>query len=152
MSDSLTRLAEKVAGTYYEGPEPPVRLAERVVRFLKSHPTASAGDWAEFAAKLARGAYEAGFTRGVEWRERGLGELPVDSPERREDAARHDWRWFDGVPTTDELARQVEAEGGLVAFLDRLPDDAARARALDALGQASGSFRVVIGTGEPTAP
>lgn len=149
---TLVRIAEKLAGTYHEGPEPPARLTEQVVAFLRTHPRATAGDWAEFAARAVRSAYQSGFRRGHEWRERGLAEAAPDSPERRADAERHDWPWHAGVPTTDELRARVPP-GGLDEQLARLPNDAARAAALDAVGRASGGFRVAVVVGpRRTAP
>lgn len=136
----LRNLFERIAERYYEGPEPPHRFAEQVVMFAKHNPGATVEQWAQFATNLARGAYQAGYTRGFEWSERDLDRLNPGAPELLAEQQAHDFDWH--APehlTSAELARTVEGD-----FLDKLPDDEARARHLDAIGRYYGGFRVVV--------
>lgn len=87
---TFRKLVEKYAGTYYEGPTPPKRLAERVKMFQLYYPDASQDRWALFALTLATNCYKEGFTRGYDWTERGW-EGPVMPPEQVAELQAHDW-------------------------------------------------------------
>jgi hypothetical protein len=111
----VTRLAEKLAGHFYEGPEPPERIAEMARVFASLHPRATRGEWLAMAEELAREAYRSGWVRGFEYAERDP-EEPAVSPEVIADAhlpgwrdRAHDWSWETGLP----------APGGL----DLVPED-----------------------------
>lgn len=133
-------LAERFAERYYEGPEPPMRLAEQVVAFAKANPEATRGEWGKYAVALAQSAYRSGYVRGIEWAERDLDKLEPGDPELLSELERHDFLWHaPEALTTRELAERVGGD-----FLETLPDDAARARVLDQLGHHAGSFRVVL--------
>lgn len=64
----ISRLLQKLAGIWYEGPEPPSRLGTSVEAFAFTHPVASREQWAAFAIQLAETAYQAGYQRGYEQR------------------------------------------------------------------------------------
>jgi hypothetical protein len=85
----LGRVAERVAGTWSEGPEPPPRFAEYVTDFANLHPKANRGEWARFATKMAGEAYRTGFQRGYEHVERdpepGFQRLPPEIVADQED-------------------------------------------------------------------
>lgn len=89
---ALRATLERIIGRYYEGPEPPPRLAEEVVLFRAYNPHASQDAWAEFALRFARNAYRDGFVRGLEWQQRGWLEQQAESEEQRAERARHDWQ------------------------------------------------------------
>lgn len=84
------KFIEKRAGTYYEGPTPPRRLAERVKMFQLYYPIATPEQWAEFALTFGANCYREGFTRGYDWSERGW-EGPEMEPEQVAELQAHDW-------------------------------------------------------------
>lgn len=104
----VKRLAEGVAGTWYEGPEPPARLDALVVEFANQNPNATRQQWGDFARRLAAIAYRAGFQRGFEHVERevepGFQRLPPDLVADREDP---DWRW--SPPCGPDMSNPHEA-------------------------------------------
>jgi hypothetical protein len=135
----IRNAAERLLERFYEGPRPPMRLAEEVAAFGAANPSATREEWARFATRLAHGAYRDGFTRGFEWAERDLDRLDMGDPERVAELLRHDFEWHSPDHlTSDELRERVGGE-----FFDTLPDDAQKARYLDALGRYQGSYRVV---------
>jgi hypothetical protein len=136
----LRDLAEKLADRYYEGPEPPSRIAAVVVEFARANPNATVEAWAEFATRMACGMYQSGWTRGFEWQSRGLALMPLESTERQQESEANDWQ--QEIPELPSTA-STPVEGGLY---DQLADDDARARYLDLLGRYYGGFRVVIDT------
>jgi hypothetical protein len=90
----LKRTAERLFGTFEEGPRPPERLRQMVVEFLNAHPKLTRRQVGEFGAQLAENCYRAGYARGWEstvrdpaapWRT-----LP---PELVADLHDPDWRW-----------------------------------------------------------
>ena len=136
----IAKLAERVVGRYYEGPEPPLRLAEQVVMFAATHKDVTVDEWARYATALAGSAYRSGYVRGLEWAERDLDKLDVGDPDVLASNEAHDFEWHaPEALTTDELQQVVGGD-----FLAQLPDDAARARYLDMLGRYTGDFRVTI--------
>jgi hypothetical protein len=136
----IAKLAERVVGRYYEGPEPPVRLAEQVVMFAVANPHATREAWSLFATALAGGAYRSGYVRGFEWAERDLDKLDVGDPAVLASNEAHDYEWH--APEALTTAQLQEVVGG--DFLAQLPDDAARAQYLDTVGRYTGGFRVVL--------
>lgn len=111
------RFAEKLAGNFYEGPEPPERVAEMARAFASMNPRATKGEWLAMSQELAREAYRSGWTRGFEFAERDP-EEPNPAPEELADVMSpgwrdraHDWRWATDLPVPTEL--------------DRVPDDEA---------------------------
>lgn len=117
-----------------------MRLAEQVVLFAAVHPNATVDEWARYATALAQSAYRSGYVRGFEWAERDLDTLNVGDPEVLASNEAHDFEWHaPEALTTDELQQVVGGD-----FLAQLPDDAARARYLDTVGQYTGGFRVVL--------
>ena len=87
----IRRLAEKWKGQFYEGPEPPPRIAEEVRMFHILYPTAEWQQWEEFAVRFAHNCYRDGFVRGYEWQERGW-DGPAEDPERLLEEERHNWQ------------------------------------------------------------
>ena len=87
------RVAEKIAGTWNEGPELPARLRRQPVEFAASNPLANRDAWRRFCERLAEACYRAGFQRGFEHSERdpepSWRALP---PELEADARDPDWR------------------------------------------------------------
>lgn len=90
-------LVERLLGRYYEGPEPPRSIGDEVRMFCHFYPTASRRQWEAFALRLAGNAYRSGFTRGLEWQERGW-EGPAIDPERLAEVEAHDWSLADAGP------------------------------------------------------
>ncbi len=76
----LRNLVERVRGQFYEGPEPPPRLAQEVRVFAALHPQATAEEWRDFVTLHVSLAYRDGFTRGLEWNER-LWPGPEEDPQ-----------------------------------------------------------------------
>jgi len=156
LRERVGRMIKAAADRLLDGetPPPPMRLSEQVVAFASMNPAATRGEWSEFAIKLATGASREGFRRGAEWTERELARLPADDPARVEEAGQYDYPWHaPGHLTDTELQEVVVGD-----FFEKLPDDAQKARYLDAVGQYDGSFRVVIlppdkrGGAPPVAP
>lgn len=144
----LRNAAEKLLKRYYEGPEPPMRLAQQVAEWAWMHPKATRAEWAAFAVRFAHGAYRDGFVRGFEWAERDLDRLQLGDPERLAELEAHDFVWH----SPDHLTSQQLAEvvpRSQEEYLEKLPDDLARARYLHAVGRYTGAFRVVVLPGEP---
>lgn len=139
----LRKNAEKVARRFYEGPAAPERLLDEVEIFEKLHPEATPEQWRTFVTGALRNAYQDGYMRGYEHRER----LAPSDPQAlllgpKEEAERHDWRPWQGQPTSGELRRLFEEQ--LTDPLAHLPPEA-RAAAFAELGQFAGTFRVVWG-------
>lgn len=142
-------LAERLAERYYEGPEPPMRLAEQVVAFAAANSGATRGEWMRYAVAMAQSAYRSGYVRGIEWAERDLDRLDVGDPDRLADQQQHDFEWHaPEAPSAQALAERVAGAD----FLDDLPTDAARAWVLDNLGRHAGGFRVVYMPPEKRGP
>ena len=78
----LRNAAQKVAGVFYEGEQPPERLGQLVEDFAAWHPKAPPEEWKAFARGLAEEAYRTGYARGFERAERVPGDaLPQLPPE-----------------------------------------------------------------------
>lgn len=99
-------IRERIFGKFYDGPEPPDRLAQMVIAFALTTPQATRFDWTRFAIDHARECYRAGYTRGVEYVERDPDERALLSqldPDAIADALSPDWRWspeldLNGIP------------------------------------------------------
>ncbi len=63
-------LIEKFLCRYYEGPDPPRRIAEELQVWLRINPDAERVVIEGYCALLLESAYREGFTRGYEWQER----------------------------------------------------------------------------------
>lgn len=98
------RQLERLLDRWREGPEPPVRLRERVRLFRHARPYATAAEWEAFAVKLAGDAWRDAFARGFEWQERCW---PDPSPDPAEVAAENERSVAEGDP---ELARLLDVE------------------------------------------
>lgn len=123
----LRNLVERVRKRYYEGPEPPPRLAQEVRVFAALHPQATADEWREFAALHASIAYRDGFTRGLEWNER-LWPGPDEDPEVVAEREAH------GFSLPEHYLQQLERQPSPVAGMSadeaiRLQHQLARAGA-----------------------
>jgi hypothetical protein len=94
----LKRLAERLLGTFDEGPEPPARLREMVLMFANDNPQATRLEWVEFAAHLAGEAHRSGFVRGWEMDVR-TAEKPWhgEPPELMADLLDPGWPWAPAV-------------------------------------------------------
>lgn len=139
----LRAFFEKLAERYYEGPELPARFIAQVVEFARAG-THSTEDWARFAMTAVRIAYQAGFVRGHEWQARSLDRFEEALPSFGAEEAGKQMEL--AVRTLPDPIASQDVQG---AFLDRLPDDEARARYLDVLGRYYGNFRVIL---FPSAP
>jgi hypothetical protein len=98
----VTRLArfvrnilEMLLARFYEGPEPPKRLAEMVLVFANMHPRATRAEWTAFAQAHANETYRTGYVRGLEFAERDLDRRPKDDPERLMAAMGYGDGWLD---------------------------------------------------------
>ncbi|MGA7119751.1 MAG: hypothetical protein WBY94_06620 [Polyangiaceae bacterium] len=60
------RWAERLLGTWHEGPEPPERLREVALLFAEMHPKATRREWLEFAAAQMGESWRSGYMRGWE--------------------------------------------------------------------------------------
>lgn len=135
--------AEKWLERFYEGPQPPLRIAERVSFFVAGNPQATNADWARFATRLAMNTYCEGWTRGFEWTERDLGRTPEDDVARLQEHERHDFEWHSPEqPTREQLQRMVAAAPSDLLFQLKTPEE--RARFLATLGRYHGGYRVVV--------
>ncbi len=144
----VRNVVEKLLARFYEGPEPPHRIAEQVVAFAGMNPHATKKEWAEFAIRLATGTYRDAFVRGFEWSERDMNLLDRGAPEHLADLEAHDFVWHAPAHlTSDQLAERVEGE-----FYETLPDDAEKARYLDAIGRYQGDFRIIVVPPDRRAP
>lgn len=83
-------LLERMLGRFFEGPDAPERLEEHVELFRKLNPAASSREWASFATRLASTAYQDGYTRGFEWRERDIDRAAQFNPAQLEQHAREE--------------------------------------------------------------
>ncbi len=131
-------LIEKLLKRFYEGPEPPGRIAEEVTLFGVIYPMATPDEWADFAAKLAANAYRSGYTRGVEASERDP--QPLEPDLQLLEAQRHDWSLADGHP----LMRDVIERGRDPLDPLRTMTREQRAAYFDQVGHATGAFRVLV--------
>jgi hypothetical protein len=87
-------IVERLRGIYYEGPEPPGRLAEMAVAFANQYPHATRGEWVRFCGEHAGECYRSGYVRGVERAERDYERsMPERAPEDVADELDPDWRW-----------------------------------------------------------
>lgn len=75
---AVRKLAEKVAGTFREGPNPPDRLRRAAEEFAAAHPKATRRQWLVFASAHAASSYRSGYLRGYEWAEREPGPTSDD--------------------------------------------------------------------------
>ena len=99
-------IRERIFGSFYDGPEPPDRLAQMVIAFALTNPQATRFDWTRFAIEHARECYRAGYTRGYEYIERDPDERAILTqldPDALADALDPDWRWspeldLNGIP------------------------------------------------------
>ncbi len=127
----LGRVAEKLAGNYYEGPEPPARFNAMVAKFAEAHPNATRGQWARFAMLHAQEAYRSAYTRGWECTERDFADPPTP-PELIADALdpswrdkRYDWQWGGGITWVGEdespvrVVDEEESPASIAAQLER---------------------------------
>lgn len=94
----MLKWGEKFAGTFYEGPEPPKRLKEKVQLFRLYYPHATPAEWAEFSLKLAKNSYQEGFVRGHQWVEREW-EGPEIDPEVLAEVEGEDWSLAEQSPS-----------------------------------------------------
>lgn len=90
----LSRRAERFLDRYYEGPEPPLRIADLAIEFANLYPQATRAMWLRFATDHAREAYRAGYQRGYEYVERDPDFFRSDlPPDMIADQMDPDWRW-----------------------------------------------------------
>lgn len=133
----VRELVDRTLDRWYEGPRPPSRIGAEVEAWLRMNPTATPQQVAAFAVAHSREAYQQGFLRGLEWRERGLLKHEEADAARAEEEARHAWQPPGGGAYEQWMAGQ-DGHDPLAAYP---PEE--RARVFDALGQAAGSHRVI---------
>ena len=79
VSKAASNLVQKALGTYFEGPNPPPRIAKAVEEFGKVKPSP---EWEIWATTFAEECYRSGYMRGLEWAERDYHRhKPIDDPE-----------------------------------------------------------------------
>jgi hypothetical protein len=104
-------LLERHLGRFYEGPEPPRRLAEMVLQFAELYPRATKQQWIEFAARHAIECYRTGYVRGYEWCERDLVRRdPAVEPEELLRGQGDDGSWLDHAVDLGDTAAPVQDE------------------------------------------
>lgn len=111
----VTKWVETWFGIWHEGPEPPRRLSEVVLRWMDLHPQATRKEWASFAMFHAHQAYRSGWARGYEWSARQDSSLSKVDPEALADRLDPSWRLRPWEPA-DAMALEVmvgEKEGDL---------------------------------------
>ena len=86
----MTKTVETMLEQFYEGPQPPKRLAERVKAFRLYYPNATPEEWESFALTFGQNCYRDGFTRGYDWNERDW-KGPAIDPEQLAEMQSHDW-------------------------------------------------------------
>lgn len=97
LTQFLQRVGDRLAKKYYEGPDPPNRIDDRVKLFMLFNPQADKEQWEQFARTLAKNCYREGFVRGYQWVERCWGGPEVD-PEQLAEKQAYDWRVEDAYP------------------------------------------------------
>jgi len=102
----LKRTVERAGGRWYEGPEPPARLAQHVALFAENNPRATVSEWAAFAAEHAMNSYRAGWDRGYGWSAREDMGPKVEEAERVAEQLAHA-HLLPGVPGAVEDGREV---------------------------------------------
>jgi hypothetical protein len=99
LKKALRNIVQRMAHSYYEGPEPPKRITDIVEHFALSSPTATFTEWKDFAILHAREAYKTGYTRGFEYAERDFDlKKASTNPEILAAEQNHDWGTNDGLP------------------------------------------------------
>ena len=107
----LKKAAEKYAASFYEGPEPPQRLADMVTVFANMYPNATRAEWVSFASGHAQECYRSGFVRGYEAFERDDDpEWRHFRPEELADQMDPNWRWQPMPVVLDLPFERVEDE------------------------------------------
>ena len=138
---ALRRLVEKMVGRFYEGPEPPPRIAEEVIAFRRLYPDASVNEWSAFTQRIAENSYRDGFVRGFEWAERDLDSKPKDDPDVLFEQMQHAW-----APSDDPDVRLAMMLGDPHDPLANA-DPEAKAALFDELGARQGEhWRVHVET------
>ena len=139
----LLRFAERHARRYYEGPEPPRRLAQEVNSFAALHPRATQREWIEFARAQCEESYRSGYIRGFERNVRDLNFVDTD-PLLLEAARRrelgHDTSWVDLAPSEADVQATIDNNRDM---MDRLSPEE-RILYADQIGRNMGGFRVVL--------
>jgi len=74
-------MVQMIRKQFYEGPDPPARIASAVRHFIEVCPNATKEQWREFAELHAQECYRTGYVRGLEWAERDLDRKPKDDPD-----------------------------------------------------------------------
>jgi hypothetical protein len=102
----LRNMAQRIAKVFYEGPEPPKRIAVAVAEFVRASPHATQQEWSAFALHFAQECYRTGYVRGLEWSERDIERRdPAVDPEAFVEAAQNDMSFErdenDPPPITD---------------------------------------------------
>ncbi len=97
----LRRTAERWLKQFYEGPEPPARIAEVVADFSNLNLQATRADWAAFASQWAAECYRQGWQRGYENVERAEDWHPDPLPEVVADLEEPGWRESEPVELLD---------------------------------------------------
>lgn len=133
---SLRRLVDKVAKRFYEGPEPPRRLAQAATAFAFFNEHSTTQEWIDFTTQLAEDAYREGYVRGLEHVER----QDPDPFAELEDERRHDWSWVDLAPDEQALQRIVDEHADV---LERMSPEQ-RMFYQDRIGREMGGYRVVL--------
>jgi hypothetical protein len=91
----VKRMAERLLGTWREGPEPPARLRDLVLLFATDHPYATRRDWVDFTIRTVDECYRSGYIRGIERAERDPDARPWADFSPEEVADRLDPEWLD---------------------------------------------------------
>ncbi len=88
---TLRNAVQRLASSYYEGPDVPPRLRADVRWFRSLYPHASPDEWQAYVERAVANAYRDGFTRGLEWNERLWPGPSVDPEELAKELRAHGW-------------------------------------------------------------
>ena len=138
----LVWFAEKLALRYYEGPEPPRRIAQQVRMFAELHFRVNADEWVQFATQLGEECYRSGYMRGVERSVRDVNLVPephlLEAKRRAELGQSNDWVSL--APSEADMQASIDRNQDLMERLS--PED--RILYMDRIGREMGGFRVAL--------
>ena len=101
------RFLDKLSKNCYEGPRLPTRFRDEILLFRVNFPIANVEECIQYAIRVAEIAYENGFSRGMDWKERCLLENDKDM-ERLHDEVLHNYDIAANNPNLREIIESGE--------------------------------------------
>ena len=138
----LVWFAEKMALRYYEGPEPPRRIAQQARIFAELHSRATVDEWVVFATRLGEECYRSGYMRGVERNVRDVNNVPEPhllEAKRLADLGQSN-DWVSLAPSEADVQASIDRNQDLMERLS--PED--RILYMDRIGREMGGFRIAL--------